>query len=514
VINKLKILTLFCAIVILLTACGEQEENNEPLTSTFITNAVIYDGSGGDAVQGSVRIDEGLIIALGDLTPLQGEKTLDAGGLALAPGFIDPHSHHDRKIMEQRAPKSLLAQGITTFVSGLDGGLSTFGEPFISVQNNFDIFEKTPAAVNMALFAPHDTYRGIVMGDDIKRLVTDEELEKMKVMLRRDMEAGALGLATGLEYEPSVYSDAHEVIELAKVAAEYGGKYSSHIRSEDVAVYPAIEEVITIAREANIAANFSHIKVAMYELYGQSTNVIEMLNNAREEGLDITADVYPYDGWQSVLGITIPSRDYYDREAAEYALKSIIEPASVIITSHKTNPEYEGKTLAQIAIDKNVDPVDLLMSLLQQGEKEKFRIGVIGRNISEDDIKNFMHWPYTAITTDGGIDGDHPRGQGTFSRVLSRYVRDLDVLSLPEAIRRMTSLPASNLGLATRGMIKEGLAADLVLFDPDTIQDHATFAEPLQYSTGISAVWVNGAVVFKDGEPTDARPGKILKREN
>ncbi|MBT7582039.1 MAG: amidohydrolase family protein [Kordiimonadaceae bacterium] len=154
------------------------------------------------------------------------------------------------------------------------------------------------------------------------------------------------------------------------------------------------------------------------------------------------------------------------------------------------------------------------MSLLQQGEKEKFRIGVIGRNISEDDIKNFMHWPYTAITTDGGIDGDHPRGQGTFSRVLSRYVRDLDVLSLPEAIRRMTSLPASNLGLATRGMIKEGLAADLVLFDPDTIQDHATFAEPLQYSTGISAVWVNGAVVFKDGEPTDARPGKILKREN
>ncbi|MDG1859126.1 MAG: amidohydrolase family protein, partial [Emcibacteraceae bacterium] len=455
----------------------------------------------------------GLIDQIGEITVDSNAIIYDAKGLALSPGFIDPHSHHDSKLMKQPASLSMLAQGITTIVSGLDGGLDTYGDQFVSVQNNFDIFEKTPASVNLALFAPHNTYREMVMGDDAKRLATDEELNEMKALLHRDLQAGALGLATGLEYEPAIYSNTSEVIELAKIAAEYGGRYSSHIRSEDVAVYPAIEEVLTIAREANLPVNISHIKLAMYELHGQSTSAIELLNNARSEGLNVTADIYPYDGWQSVLGILIPSRDYQDREASEYALSNIAAPNTISIVSYSLNEEFEGKNLQQIAEMENKDPVDMLMEMLQSADKAGVRIGVIGRNIGDEDIKNFMQWPYTAITTDGGIDDAHPRGQGTYPRVLGKYVREMGILSLPEAIRKMTSLSASNLGITTRGIIKAGLAADLVLFNPETITDHATFENSLQFSTGIDSVWVNGEIAFREGASTQARPGQILKRE-
>ena len=500
-------------VLTLLTACSNEQTENINDPTYVIQNAVIYDGTGGTPFIGSVSIKDGLIDQVGQINIGSNTEVYDAGGLALSPGFIDPHSHHDSKLMKQPASLSILGQGITTIVSGLDGMLNAYGDKFVSIQNNYDIFVKSPATVNVAFFAPHDTYRKIVMGDDHKRHATDVELNEMKSMLRRDMEAGALGLATGLEYEPSVYSNSLEVIELAKVAAEYGGRYSSHIRSEDVAVYPAIEEILTIAREANIPVNISHIKLAMYELHGQSVAAIETLNDARAEGLDVTADIYPYDGWQSVLSLLIPSRDYYDRVAAEYALSNIAEPDSIFIVSYQLNKTYEGKNLQQIADMENLKPVDLLMEILQSAEKAKIRVGVIGRNIGDEDIKNYMQWPYTAITTDGGIDDAHPRGQGTFPRVLGKYVREMGILSLPEAIRKMTSLTASNLGITTRGTIKAGLAADIVLFDPATITDHATFENSLQFSTGIDTVWVNGEIVYSNGVSTQARPGRILKRE-
>jgi N-acyl-D-amino-acid deacylase len=228
--------------------------------------------------------------------------------------------------------------------------------------------------------------------------------------------------------------------------------------------------------------------------------------------LDITADVYPYHGWQAPMAILIPSRDYSDRAAAEYALKSIASPSSITITYYEGEPSFTGKTLEQLATDQKIDPVDLLMTLLLRAEKENLKEYVIGRNMGEQDITNFMEWPFTAITTDGGIDDSHPRGQGAFPRVLSRYVRDKGLLSLTEAIRKMTSLPAKNLGITNRGTIKVGYAADLVLFDPETVQDHATFEDSLQYSTGIEAVWVNGELVWNKGHATDARPGQIIRR--
>lgn len=507
---------MICAAFIFLGSCsGDGDKQVARWTSsTLIKNAVIYDGSGQASYQGDVRFEGGFITEIGIIELRPGETVWDAKGMALAPGFIDPHSHHDTKLMMKPAPESALAQGITTIVSGLDGGASTFGEPFISIENNFKEFERKKAAINIAYFAPHDTYREIVMGDDFKREATPKELEEMEKMLRRDMEAGALGLSTGLEYEPSLYSKTEEVIALAKVAAEYGGRYSSHIRSEDIKVTEGIDEVLTIARAANIPANISHIKLAMYELHGNAPEVIAKLIRAREEGLDITADIYPYDGWKAPMAILMPARDYEDRAAAEYALSSIASPDSITISDYEGELSYIGKTLAELAIEKNMDPVDLMMELLQRAERENLNERVIGRNIGEEDIRTFMKWPYTAITTDGGIDDSHPRGQGAFARVLASYVRDKNVISLSEAIRKMTSLPASNLGILNRGMIRINYAADLVLFDPATIQDNATFENSLQYSTGVDAVWVNGELVWNKGRAAKLRPGQIIRRHN
>lgn len=500
-----------------LYACSEQTGTSDKSSTSstwIIKNALVYDGLGGDPVNADVRIENGIIAGIGDYEAEPDDNVWQANGLALSPGFIDPHSHHDTKLMQQLAPKSALGQGITTIVSGLDGGASTFGAPFVSIAHNFSVFQENPAAINLAYFAPHDSYREIVMGDDFKRAATAEELEQMATMLRRDLEAGALGLSTGLEYEPSLYSETNEVIELAKIAAQYGGKYSSHIRSEDIKVTEAIDEVLTIAREANIPANISHIKLAMYELHGDAASVLEKLNKARDEGLDITADIYPYDGWKAPMAILMPERDYTDRAAAEYSLNSIAAPSSITISDYDGEPSYAGKTLEELAIEEELDPADLMMQLLQRAERDGLNERVIGRNIGEQDIQTFMQWPFTAITTDGGIDDSHPRGQGTFPRVLASYVRDKNVVSLSEAIRKMTSLPAHNLGIADRGTLRQGFAADLVLFDPDSIQDHATFEDSLQYSTGIDAVWVNGELVWNKGSVTDARPGKIIRRNN
>ncbi len=500
-----------------LASCDDQNAptDEKDLPSIWIIkNATIYDGLGNAPINADMRIENGIITGIGIFDAQPGEKIWPAEGLALSPGFIDPHSHHDTKLMQQPAPKSALGQGITTIVSGLDGGASTFGEPFLSIEHNFSVFEENPAAINLAYFAPHDTYREIVMGDSFKRAATQEEISEMEQMLRRDLESGALGLSTGLEYEPSLYSETEEVIALAKVAAEYGGKYTSHIRSEDVKVTEAIEEVLSIAREANIPANISHIKLAMYDLHGKAPEVLEKLDAARKEGLDITADVYPYNGWKAPMAILMPARDYTDRAAAEYALNSIAAPSTITISDYDGEPSYIGKTLAELATEKNIDPVDLMMQLLQRAEKDNLKERVIGRNIGEEDIQTFMKWPYTAITTDGGIDDSHPRGQGAFSRVLASYVRDKNVISLSEAIRKMTSLPAHNLGIVDRGILREGFVADLVLFNPDTIQDNATFENSLQYSTGIAAIWVNGELVWDKGNITDARPGQIIRRHN
>ncbi len=494
------------------TGCSETPEQVSS-SSVLITNAIIYDGSGGDPITGAIRIADGLISEIGNISPLEGEETFDADGKVLTPGFIDQHSHHDQGLLENPASPSLLEQGITTIVAGLDGFAGSLTEAdYVSIEENMKAFEANPAAINLAYFGPHNTYRNMVMGEDHVRYATDEEIGQMKTLLEADLEAGALGLATGLEYVPALYSNTEEVVELAKVAAAHGGRYSSHIRSEDITAMDAFAEAITIAREANIPVNISHIKLAMASLHGRAPEVIAMLNAARAEGLEITADQYPYDGWNSGLQLLVLSRDFYDRESAEFGLTSIADPSMIIFGRHPRKPDYTGKTLAQVAEEESRDPVFLLMSLLQEAERDDYGISVIGRNIGTSDIEEFMTWEHTAIASDGGIDGRHPRGQGTFTRVLSSYVREQGVLTLTEAIRKMTSLPAKSLGFKNRGLIEEGYIADLVIFDPDTVQDHGTYEDPIQYSTGIHAVWVGGELVWDGERETGARPGRIIRR--
>lgn len=503
----------FCSHVIftalLCTSCSIEKPTEEKDSKDgLIVNAVIYDGTGGAAQRGSVRIRNGLIGAIGDLEPEEGEEIWDANGLALAPGFIDPHSHHGEGLLENPAAPSVLAQGITTVTLGLDG------ESPKPLEALFAQFEENPVAVNIASFGGHNSYRHKIMGDNFKRTATSAEIDSMKSLLQRDLEAGALGLSTGLEYEPSLYSSTEEVIALAKVAATAGGRYTSHIRSEDIAVAKAVDEFLNIARAANIPANISHIKLAMNALWGGAPDVIVKLNNARAEGLDITADIYPYQGWQSTMQILLPERDYTDRAAFEYALTDIAAPESIIITGYEPEPSYVGKTLAEIAAERRMDPVDLMMEMAPDRPGNSGGARIIGRNMGAEDIRHFMQWPHTSISSDGSVDDRHPRGQGAFPRVLAKYVRDMKILTLAEAIHKMTGLAAKNLGLSGRGTITKGRAADLVLFDPEKIQDHATFKNPIAYATGIHTVWVNGSVVWQMGKPTGIHSGKILRRQD
>lgn len=493
---------------LLLSACTgiEGQTTASEDRSLLIKNALLFDGKGTAPVSGDLRVKQGVIVAIGDLTLSAGDEVWDAQGLALAPGFIDPHSHYDSSLKEQPAPASVLAQGITTIISGVDG------ETDLPVPEMFAEFEKNPAAVNMAAFGPHNNYRTAVMGEDFRRTATAQEIEAMIALLQVDLDVGALGLSTGVEYEPALYSNTAELIELAKVASKAGGRYTSHIRSEDVKFYEALDEFITIAREANIPSNLSHIKLAMATLWGQAINVVEVLNNARSEGLEITADIYPYDGWQTTMKILLPERNFEDRKAYEFALKNIALPSTIIMTRYEPNPSYIGKTLAEISKEEGIDPVDLLMRMVQVTTAQNMGEKIIGRNIGEKDIQSFMQWPFSSISSDGKVDDRHPRGQGTFPRVLAKYVRENGVLSLPEAIRKMTSLTAQTLGLTDRGVLQTGYAADLVLFDPATITDHGTFTDPVQYATGVKVVWVNGMLVWQNGKATASRPGKILRR--
>jgi N-acyl-D-amino-acid deacylase len=350
------------------------------------------------------------------------------------------------------------------------------------------------------------------MGADFKRKATPDEVRKMEDLLRGEMASGALGLSTGLEYDPGIYSAPGEVIALAKVAAAAGGRYISHIRSEDRTEWQAIDEIINIGRDAAIPVQVSHIKLAMRGLWGQADKLVSTLDRARAAHVQITADLYPYTYWQSTITVLFPKRDFRDREEAEFVLKQVVAPQDLLITHFDAIPAYAGKTLAEIAAMRNSPPATALMDVIKAGEEQGSSATVIATSMEERDVVRLLQWPFTNICTDGELAGAHPRGYGSFTRVLGRYVREQHALTLPEAIRKMTSLAASNVGLVDRGTIAAGRYADLVLFDPHTVADRATTADPHRTSIGIDTVWVNGQVVYKDGATRARYPGQILRR--
>ena len=493
------------------TACTKSAAPVPARPGFLITNASVIDGSGSPARRASVRVEGDRIAAMGELAARSGETVIDAHGLTLAPGFIDTHSHADDDLFEHPEALAVVAQGITTIIGGQDGGSP------IPLARYLDSLQKSPGAVNVGMYVGHGTIRDSVMGEDFKRVATAAEVDRMKAMLASEMQAGAIGLSSGLEYDPGIYSDPSEVIALAKVAASFGGRYISHIRSEDYAFWKAIDEIITIGREAKLPVQISHTKLAMRDLWGHADSLVRILDAARKSGVDITADVYPYLYWHSTLTVLFPKRDFENRTSAEFALTQTSTPGGLLLGHYEPNPSYAGKTVAEISKLRGTDSITTLIDLIRDSEAMRKRTGrssesVIGTSMVEPDVELIMKWPYTNLSTDGSLDGAHPRGYGAFPRFLGRYVRERKVMPLEEAVHRMTSLAAEHMGIKDRGRITPGMFADLVLFDPATVIDRATPAEPHLVSVGIARVWVNGAEVFADGKTTAARPGKVIRR--
>jgi len=473
----------------------------------LIRNAQVIDGEGGQPFAAAVRIRDGRIAAIGALSPEPGEAEVDAHSLTLAPGFIDTHSHHEYGIEKHLDATQLLAQGVTTIVVGQDGGSVT------PVSKLFAEREAAPAAVNIASYSGHGTLRDAVLGQDFKRKATPAEIERMKKLLAEDMKAGALGLSTGLEYDPAIYAAPAEVIELAKVAAGFGGRYISHMRSEDRQVWAALDELIEIGRQAKLPVQVSHAKLAMTDIWGQADRFIAKLDAARTEGIDVSLDIYPYPNWESTLTVLWPERDFQNRATTEFILTHLAPPEGILVSSDDGDPTHVGKTIAQIAQEAGTDPATTAMAMIAAAQAKGGDIGVIGTSMNEGDIARLIAWHGANICSDGGFDSLHPRGAGAFARILRHYVRETKLLSVGEAVAKMTGRSAAHMGLSDRGVIRPGARADLVLFDPATIADHATPQAPEAVATGVDRVWVNGVLAYAAGKATGAHPGQVLRRE-
>lgn len=477
-----------------------------PVTNIIaITAATLVDGSGRPPVKDSVVIISGNSIeAVGKLGRIKipaRAQIIDARGLILAPGFIDTHSHTDGGLETDPAATTQVSQGITTAVVGQDGG-SEF-----PVGEFLKRLDSSPVALNVATFVGHATVREKVMGEDTNRQASKAEIHQMSLLVEQAMKEGAFGLSSGLEYETGKPATTEEVVSLAQVAGSYGGIYISHIRDEADKTFEALAEAIQIGRQGRLPVQISHIKLGTVAVWGKAKQVVALINRARARGQNVTADCYPYDAWNSTIRVLIPSGRHEDRTDIARGLADVGGAANITIVSCKAHPDYEFKTLEEIARNERISPVDLYMKIVKDGGAN-----IVCRSMIETDMRVFYKQPWVMVSSDGGIGSRHPRGAGTYPRVLGRFVRERRWLSLSEAIRKMTSLPAARLKLKDRGLIRAGFKADIVLFDAQRVIDRATFPQPELISEGINRVFVNGGEVWRDGAVTGNRPGLVLRR--
>jgi len=502
-----------------------------PAYDMLIRNGNVVDGTGAPAHPADIAISGGRIVGIGDLGEADARRIIDAHGQVVAPGFIDLHTHADRNILDNPGIENYLRQGVTTVLAGNCGNSPAHLGPF------YDSLEKTGISLNLGMLIGHNDVRREVMGND-NRAPTGEELSLMEGLVKEAMDDGAFGLSSGLIYLPGTYSETGEVVALAKVAAGEGGIYATHIRNEFDLVIGAIEEAIEIGREAHIPVEISHFKVADNKMWGDSTITLGLVEAARDEGLDVMIDQYPYTAGSTGLANVLPAwaragteedfqarlddpetraRIKADTIAKLNGARAAGDLSRIVVASFSTHPEYAGKTLAEITRMHGLEPTvengaEVAMDILYDGEGS-----AIYFMMDEDDVKRIMQAPFTSIASDGsavpfGENVPHLRNYGTYPRVLADYVREQHVLSLEEAVHKMTALPASRIELNDRGTLAEGMVADIVIFDPATVNDNHDWAHPHQYATGFPYVIVGGVPVIDDNVRTAAFPGKVLKR--
>ena len=471
---------------------------------TAIVGATLIDGSGSDGVPDSVvLIAENEIKAAGPgaHTPVPaGATVIDGRGLTVVPGFVDIHNHSGGGFENDRTALTQISQGITTVVLGQDGGSE------LPIGQYLSDLESKPVAVNVLTFVGHATLREAVMGDDTNREATAREVSRMVELVEQSMREGAFGLSTGLEYETGKPASTEEVIQLARAAAAHRGIYMSHIRDEANRTFEALDEAVRIGEQAKIPVQISHIKMGSVSVWGRAEQAVRLIQEARARGLDITADCYPYDAWHATIRVLVPSGRHDNPEDVADALREIGGPGLITVVACEAHRDYEFRTLEDIAREQQISAVELYMQIVRDGGAR-----VVGRSMKEEDIRIFYRQPWVMVASDGGIGVRHPRGAGTFPRVLGRYVREERWLSLPQAIRMMTSMPADRLGLRDRGLLRPGFKADLVLFDPQTVIDRATFKEPHLLSEGVKQVWVNGRLAWRDGAVTGTLAGVAVR---
>lgn len=488
-----------------------------------VRGARIFDGTGRAPFEGSLAVRGDRIAAVGEVAG-SAALEIDARGLALAPGFIDVHSHDDFAVLATPLMDFKLMQGVTTEVIGNCG---MGAAPYVAVRQHFGVFfgeaatpgwegyrgyremvERAPSSLNVAMLVGHNTIRAAVMGM-ARRAPTQDEQRAMRDLVREGLDAGAVGLSTGLIYEPGRHCATEEVIELARDVAAAGGVYATHMRNEASGLLDAVREAIRIGRESGVRVQISHHKAAGKRNWGRVRESIKLIEEARAEGLDVTADQYPYTSGSTMLAAVLHNNAFNPR--GEGGGIARVEPERVLIASAPLHPEYEGKTIAELAARLGLSPEDAAAKV---DNDEQHRAIAILDLMDEGDVQTVMRHATTMIGSDGIPLGGkpHPRLYGTFPRVLGHYARELGLLTMEDAVYRMTGMPAQKFGLKQRGVLRAGAFADLVIFDPQTISDTGTFQEPKRYPAGIAHVFVNGVAVVANGRHTLARPGRALRR--
>lgn len=499
----------------------------------IVRHGRLVDGTGAPAVVGDLAVRGGRIVAVGQLpTGSTARAEIDAAGRVVAPGFIDVHTHTE-DVIDLPMAENFLRMGVTTIVAG------NCGSSKIDVAGFFRDLERTHVALNVATLVGHGSVRFQIMGGSFMRPPTADELAKMRALVDRAMEDGALGLSTGLIYLPGTFAKTDEIIELAKAASAHGGIYTSHMRYENARILEALTELTRIAREAHIPAEVSHIKLASPAAWGRADEIIAFLDHARAEGLAITEDQYVYTASSTSIGSRIPDAaregglDRYRERLADPVQKAAMiadmketmkrnqqpDLSFAVIASFKADPRLNGKNLVEAAqlvrgsatLD---DQIETVLDIEARGGAQ----GVF-HGMSETDLQKFLVQPLTMIASDSGVREfgnavPHPRGYGNNARVLGRYVRELKLLPLEDAVRKMTSLPAKTFHLRDRGELRAGAVADIVIFDPATVSDPSTYADPHHYAVGFSDVIVNGVPVIRAEKMTGARPGGPVKRSS